>query len=304
MRKFIVLLSFLFVINSPLAQDNPFLSKGKSSSERKEVGVNLSCPRFTQKIIGKIALIQRSLNKRLTELTKKLKERKSTKLFFYILFVTFAYGVVHALGPGHGKTLTFSYFLSEEANIKKGITVGCIIGFLHATSALTLVLILYFTVKKAYLHNIENTSAAIKIISYSLITCIGLFLLIKNVYEIKKRKNIEEKELQSLRDTKSVVPFSVAVGLIPCPGATIILLFSLSLGILKIGIISTIFMALGMATTISSVGIFTIFAKDNIKKILSKKGKLHSLFQKTTSALGAFFIFTLGVILLLSVYVK
>lgn len=304
MRKFIILLSLLFITNSLIAQDNPFLSKEKSSSERKEIGKTLSYPRFTQKIIGKIALFQRSLNKRLAELTKQLKERKSTKLFLFILFVTFAYGVVHAIGPGHGKTLTFSYFLSEETNIKKGVTVGCIIGFLHATSALILVLIIYFTAKKTYLHNIENTSGAIKIISYSLIICIGLFLLIKNIYEIKKRKNIKEKDLPILRDAKSVVPFSVAVGLIPCPGATIILLFSLSLGILKIGIISIIFMALGMAVTISSVGILTIFAKDNIKKILSKKANLHSIFQKAISVLGAFFIFTLGVILLLGVYVR
>ena len=181
MRNSIILLSLLFVTNSIMAQDNPFLSKEKSSSERKEIEKNLSYPRFTQKIFGKIAIFQRSLNKRLTELTKQLKERKSTKLFFFIIFVTFAYGIVHALGPGHGKTLTFSYFLSEETNIKKGITVGCIIGFLHAISALILVLIIYFTAKKTYLQNIENTSGAIKIISYSLITCIGLFLLIKNI---------------------------------------------------------------------------------------------------------------------------
>jgi len=304
MRKSILLLSLFFITNSLIAQDNPFLSKEKSSSERKKVEKTLGSPRFTQKIFSKIALFQRSLNKRLSELTRQLKEKKSTKLFFLILFVTFVYGVVHALGPGHGKTLTFSYFLSQETTIKKGITVGLIIGFLHAASALTLVLILYFTVKKAYFNNIENASRAIKIISYSLITCLGLFLLIKNLYQIKMRKNIEKKELQSFNDSKSIIPFSVAVGLIPCPGTTIILLFSLSLGILKIGIISTFFMALGMATTISSAGILTIFAKDNIKKILSKKDNLLSLFQRTVSVLGAFFIFTIGILLLLGVYVK
>ena len=302
MKKSIVLLSLLFVTNLLIAQDNPFLSKEKSSPERKELGKNLRSPRFAQKIFSKIALFQRSLNKRLSELTRQLKERKSAKLFFLILFVTFAYGIVHALGPGHGKTLTFSYFLSEEANIRKGITVGFTIGFLHATSALILVSILYFIIKKAYLHKIENLSSTIKIVSYSLIAGIGLFMLIKNIYGIKKKKKIRNKENQALQKTKSVIPFSLAVGLIPCPGATIILLFSISLGVLKIGIVSTFFMALGMATTISSVGILTVYAKDKAKRILSKKTRLYSAFQKTISVSGALLVFALGIILLIGTY--
>jgi len=304
MRKIFILMSLVFVLNSVIAQENPFLSKGKSTSERKEKRKTPRYPGFTRKIIGKIALHQRSLNKRLVELTKKVKETKSTKLLFFMIFITYIYGIIHALGPGHGKTLTFSYFLSEEANIKKGIIVGCIIGFLHAFSALALVLILYFTIKKAYLHNIESMSRTIKIISYSLIAGIGLFLLMKNIYDIKRTKNTKEKKIGPLQSTKSVIPFSIAVGLIPCTGATIVLLFSLSLGVLKIGIISTIFMALGMATTISSVGILTILAKDNVKRILSKRNKLYSLLQKIFSVSGAFLIFALGIILLLSIYLR
>jgi nickel/cobalt exporter len=301
MKKNFILISLFFILNSAIAQDNPFLSKEKSTSERKTEKRTLHFPRFAQKTISKIALIQRSLNKHLAELTKEIKETKSTKLLFFIILTTFIYGAVHALGPGHGKTLTFSYFLSEETNIKKGITVGCIIGFLHAFSALSLVLILYFTIKKAYLNNIESMSRTIKIISYSLISGIGLFLLIKNIYDIKIRTKIKDKEI---RPFHSAIPFSFAVGLIPCTGATIVLLFSLSLGVLKIGIISTIFMALGMAATISSVGILTIIAKGNIKNILSKRNKLSIVIQRIFSLGGALMIFVLGAILLLSVYIK
>lgn len=304
MKKFLVLLGLFVVFNSVIAQDNPFLSKEKSTSQKKEKQKTLHYPRFTQKIMSKIALLQRSLNKQLSELTKGIKKKKSTKLFFLILLITYIYGVVHALGPGHGKTLTFSYFLSEEANIKKGITVGFTIGFLHAASALILVLILYFIIKKAYLHKIENLSSTIKIVSYSLIAGIGLFMLIKNIYGIKKKKKIKNKESQALQKTKSVIPFSLAVGLIPCPGATIILLFSLSLGVLKIGIVSTFFMALGMATTISSVGILTVYAKDKAKRILPKKNRLYSVFQKTISVSGALLVFALGIILLIGTYAE
>jgi len=304
MRKIFILMSLFFVFNSVIAQENPFLSKGKSTSEKKEKRKTLRYPGFTRKIIGKIALLQRSLNKRLAESTKKVKETKSTKLLFFMIFITYIYGIIHALGPGHGKTLTFSYFLSEETNIKKGITVGCIIGFLHAFSALALVLILYFTIKKAYLHDIESMNRVIKIISYSLISIIGLLLLIKGLYNLKKDRNFEKKEIENLQSTKSIIPFSIAVGLIPCTGTTIVLLFSLSLGVLKIGIISTIFMALGMATTISMVGVLTILAKGKVKRMFSGKSKRYLLFQNIVSILGAFLILVLGIILLFGVYVK
>ena len=124
MRKFFILISLFFIFNSLKAQDNPFLSKGKTVSKREENLKTLRHPRFTQTIIGKIALIQRSLNKHLAELTKRIKETKSAKMLFLIILITFIYGAVHALGPGHGKTLTFSYFLSEETNIKKELSWG------------------------------------------------------------------------------------------------------------------------------------------------------------------------------------
>ncbi len=301
MRRIAILISLLFVFDTVLAQDNPFLSKEKSSVEEKAKGKSFRYPGFTHKIMARIGKFQRSLNKNLSLLTKRIKETKSTKLLFFIMFVTFIYGVVHALGPGHGKTLTFSYFLSEETNIKKGIAVGCIIGFLHATSALFLVLLLYFTIKKAHLNNIEEMSRTIKLVSYALIAVIGLFLLAKKVYDIRKRRGFKGEEIE-IQNTQSIIPFAIAVGLVPCTGSTIVLLFSLSLGVLKIGIISIIFMALGMATTISIVGILTILAKSKVKKILSEKSNGYSLFQNIVSVLGAFLIFMLGAILFLGVY--
>ncbi|MCK4322361.1 hypothetical protein KAX08_07585 [candidate division WOR-3 bacterium] len=301
MRRFFILMGLFFIFTSVLTQNNPFVSKKQSKLEIKEKREAIRYPGFMQKFVRKIALLQRSLNKRLALLTKKLKETESKKTLFLIIFITFIYGVIHALGPGHGKTLTFSYFLSNKTNIKKGIFVGCTIGFLHAFSALVLVLILYFIIKNSTLQNIESISRVIKMISYCLIAFIGLFLLVKNVFNIRRKRTIEDKEAGSIKSTKSIIPFSFVVGLIPCTGATILLLFSLSLGVLKIGIISTIFMALGMATTISFIGIFTIFAKDNVIKLLSRKSKIGLVLQEGLSIVGGCLIFSLGILLFLGV---
>jgi nickel/cobalt exporter len=35
---------------------------------------------------------------------------------FFLLIASFLYGVLHALGPGHGKALAFSYFSSQKSS--------------------------------------------------------------------------------------------------------------------------------------------------------------------------------------------
>jgi len=52
------------------------------------------------------------------------------------------------------------------------------------------------------------------------------------------------------------------------------------------------------------VGVLTILAKSKVKKMFSEKSKRYLLFQNIISILGAFLIFSLGVIMFLGVYVR
>jgi len=88
--------------------------------------------------------------------------------------------------------------------------------------------------------------------------------------------------------------------LIPCTGAVIVLLFSISMGILGIGIISTLCMALGMATTISLVGVSTILAKKGVTKFIINRPKVNMILQTTLSIIGALLLTLLGILLFTS----
>jgi ABC-type nickel/cobalt efflux system permease component RcnA len=289
---------FLVAAQSLLfAQDNPFISKKPEKSVEKRI----QYPNFIQTFMRQISVLQHKINQKITELSKQIKEKKSPKPILIILFVTFIYGMVHALGPGHGKTVTFSYFLSERAEVKKGIMVGTIIGFLHAGSALILVLILYFIIQQSFLRPIEDLSRIIKLISYALITAIGLFLLLKATIALwRKEKNAGKSTYEKSVTTKGIIPFAIAVGIIPCTGAVIVLLFSISMGILGIGIISTLCMALGMATTISLVGVLTILAKKGVTKFIINRTKVSSILQTALSIIGALLLTLLGILLFTS----
>jgi len=283
----------LFPVTS-LTTDKPFLSKEPPKKAIKS-------PSYLSMFYGKISLWQHQLNEKFARLCREIKTSNSRKPLIALILISFLYGILHAAGPGHGKTVTFSYFLSRREHIKKGILLGNLISFFHALSAVVIVLTIYFILKKSCLGSFENLSQKIKLISYSLITLIGAVLLIKSILDWRRdNPQGQEKDLSAHRsDHKSIFPVALAVGMVPCPGVVIIMLFSLSLNMLGVGLVSSFFMALGMAFTISLAGVLSIVAKERVLKALSPKKKARLLVQKGLATCGSLLILFFGIFLLI-----
>ena len=54
------------------------------------------------------------------------------------LAFAFLYGVLHTLGPGHGKVVVVSYFVSRDARLWRGVLMGVQIAVTHVLSAVAL----------------------------------------------------------------------------------------------------------------------------------------------------------------------
>ena len=69
----------------------------------------------------------------------KLVHWRLTPLVLFIsLLLAFAFGAVHALGPGHGKTITAAYLVGAEANTRHAALVGIAVSLMHTGSVLAL----------------------------------------------------------------------------------------------------------------------------------------------------------------------
>ena len=126
----VVVCSLCFCPPSFASGNNPFISNEPKASEKVS-----PVPGYSSKMITKLTLWQKRLNSEITRLTKELKRDHSKKPLVPLILMAFLYGVLHAAGPGHGKAIAFSYFLSGRSHIKKGIILGNVISFLHAFSA-------------------------------------------------------------------------------------------------------------------------------------------------------------------------
>jgi len=293
-RTMLILFLVLFSFQPCLAEgDNPFVAK-------KAPDKTVRLPTMASKFFSRMALWQHELNTVLTGLVKRVKEEGSFKSLIPLVCVSFLYGVVHAAGPGHGKIVVFSYFLSRRTRVRKGIWLGTLIALFHALSGITIVLLLYFILKTSYLSSFEAISQKTKLISYALVTVIGILLFIKSLFTPKTDPAGNPKDRgPDLPDTrKSTLLLAVAVGMVPCPGVVIIMLFALSFHMLAVGMVMSLIMAAGMASTITLAGVLSILGQEGAIKALDRKEKARHWIQKGFSVAGSLLVMGFGGILL------
>ena len=131
-----------------------------------------------------------------------------------------------------------------------------------------------------------------------LIICLGSFLVVNTILNLRK-KSADINKFEIPQNNKKLLPVALSIGVVPCPGAVILLLFTFNLGILVIGITLALIMALGMTVTISSIGSFTIVAKRSMLKFTSTRHVLNLILHSGLKISGAFFIIVIGSLILL-----
>ena len=279
---FILILLSIFDLT---AGGNPFLNK-KAKKEVPEQTV--SEPSVTMPFIEKFIKVQRDLNSKLSKMIRETKEDPSPGTILLALIISFIYGMIHSLGPGHGKIFATSYFLSNRSKYLKGLILGFSTGIFHAMSAILSVTLLYFIISSGTMKNIDELNITMQKISYIVIVLVGSFLL----YQAFRHKHSNKE-----KSGRSLFSIALAVGIVPCPGTTIILIFSMTLGVYLFGIALAGAMALGMGATISLAGLSAIFLNRQGQKLSSTLIKNGEMLEKVLNIAGAVIIILLGLIL-------
>ena len=92
----------------------------------------------------------------------------------------------------------------------------------------------------------------------------------------------------------------LGVGMRPCSGALVVLVFALSQGILAAGIAAVFLMGLGTAITVSVLSIIAVSAKDLAVRLAGRESQLAGRLLWGAEVLGAVIVFLFGAVLLLA----
>jgi len=272
--------------------------------------------------IEKLEIKQQSyleiLSSKLTQLKIKLKalledikETNNILSYLWLLIFSFLYGILHAIGPGHGKSLVGSYFINQNKSYLKAFSISFLIGMVHTFSAFILTLILYYSLNFVFNSTLTNISQIATKISAVIIILIAIYLIYKKFQKTPQMKfNIKTTAKTSLlspkvthqktlscgcsscKTTSTDLGIILAAGIIPCPGTVTIFLFTMSLGIYFVGFISALFMGFGMSLIIFITAVLSV----KIRKTSSK----NSIIIKVLQYASLFFILSLGIILFIT----
>ncbi|MDN5003523.1 nickel/cobalt transporter [Bradyrhizobium sp. GCM10027634] len=251
-----------------------------------------------------------------------------------LLFISFAYGIFHAAGPGHGKAVIASYLVANRETARRGIALSFASALMQSLVAILIVGISAW-ILNATARTMCKAEGAIEIASYALIALFGLRLV-----WVKGRTFI--RALQTTQPVPAIagVPHEhhdhghhhhdmhdhqhhdrahadhdhghdhvhdehcghshgptpselagpggwrrgfaaiLTVGIRPCSGAILVLVFALVQGLFWAGIAATLLMGLGTAITVAAIAVVAVSAKDIAGRLSAGRDGGGALFMR------------------------
>ena len=117
-------------------------------------------------------------------LTKSIEAmRQDPWQLWTLIGLSFAYGIFHAAGPGHGKAVISSYMVANEIELKRGIAISFISAFVQGVVAVLVVAAAYFVLRGSGITMTKATNA-MEIASFVMVILFGGWLLFRKLRSI------------------------------------------------------------------------------------------------------------------------
>jgi len=231
---------------------------------------------------------QRFLHQQLADYIDKWSQNGSYKELFLILFFSFLYGIIHAIGPGHRKTVIFSFYVTRKAHALEPLLVSFVLAFSHGGIALVLAFI-FKGVAGAMSVNTNDASIYLEGFSFILLIFLSFFSILHVIFDHLGKHKHNEEISGKLR--LSAVLLS---GLYPCPAALLILVLTFALNIVTLGVLAIFVMSFGMCIPITASGYLAWLGRKSLFSKLRNK-KIASYISVALELLGYVFLFCFSV---------
>ena len=304
----------LFFVTLDTAQANPFTRKNTNQVLQHQDDSLQPPPKMSKaptpnsaapdsNIMERIIFFQMKIKEKMTILIRQAKETGETGPLLWVLAAAFVYGMVHSAGPGHGKALALSYIVSIKPTFPRALAFGNTLAISHGMSGAALVFCVKYLLETSISGTLASVTRSTQIASYSLIIVLGLFLFLRKLPVWKKFKPVSDttvKDTRGTMDAKSILP-AIFIGMIPCPGVVLVVLFCLSLKLPGLGIMLAGAITLGMASTLSLVVLTAMAGKATLLAPLSRRFSFAENAGDILEALAGLILCTVSLMLLLTV---
>ncbi len=174
-----------------------------------------------------------------------------------VLPLGIVFGAIHALTPGHGKTVLASYLVGSRLAVLRSFAVAGTLALTHVASAVVLALLAGPLVTRTV--GGVGRAPVLEKLSRGVLGAIGVWLLVR---AFRGRSHHQHEGLM----------VGVVAGLVPCPLTLFVMFFALIRGVPEAGVTFAIAMMIGIALTLAGVAGVTVLARDWMVNLIARRG--------------------------------
>jgi len=224
---------------------------------------------------------QKTLNREMSQLLQQVAAQPDRAGAMLLLF-SVAYGVLHALGPGHGKMVITTFLATHPAKLRTSIKLTLLAALLQGGVAIALVTVMLVVLQTSS-RQLHLGSYWLEKGSYLLVIALGIGVSGRALHALRQRWQAKPAlrfqafrpahhqhdahcgcghahlpsaaQLQRAVSGKTQALVVLSMGLRPCSGAIMMLLFARVIDVYRWGVASAVAMAMGTALTVTLIGV-------------------------------------------------
>ncbi|AIA72069.1 nickel/cobalt transporter [Pectobacterium atrosepticum] len=293
--------------------------------------------RYWPQIVLQSAIWQKSLHQQMSNLLQMV-EQQPHQAGLSLMMFSLVYGVLHAVGPGHGKVVIMTYLATHPSKLKSSLKLTLAASLVQGLMAIALVTVVLGILQLSS-RTLHNSSFWMEKGSFVLVAGLGLLLCfraLKQLYIVLVRQpkpatilrviplpvtplNVaahgrmtlspiyapshslhqhdadcgcghrhlpSNEELERGSSWRTRLMIVLAMGMRPCSGAIMVLLFSKVIGVYLWGVASALVMAAGTAITISALAVLVFYCRRVIERLGANRAS--PVWQRATFSLLSF----------------
>ena len=214
-----------------------------------------------------------------------------------LILAAFAWGAVHALSPGHGKTMVAAYLVGTRGTARHAVGLGATVTVAHTLGVFALGLVALLL---AQFILPEQLYPWLSLVSALLVLGIGVTVL-RSRLRARGRAHTHDHDHHhhhhhhhhdEAPSKKTILALGASAGILPCPSALVVLLAALASHQIPLGIGLIVVFSLGLAATLTGLGLLVVYAKR-----LTGRLRIPAGVTALVPALSALAIVAIGVVM-------
>jgi nickel/cobalt exporter len=189
------------------------------------------------------------------------------------------FGAVHALTPGHGKTVLASYLVGSRLAALRSLSVAGALALTHVFSAVLLALVAAPLITRTI--GGAGRAPVLENVSRGLLALIGVWLIAR---ALRGRSHPHGEGML----------VGIVAGLVPCPLTLFAMFLALARGVPEAGLTFAFAMMLGVALTLSAVTLLTVLARQTLVRMAERHGRSLDWIPRVLDGLSGILLLVIG----------